>query len=262
VVGVRVRNTGATGSIVGSLRASDTRTGMVYELPLRDSGPSRASQGSYPWRLDGDYQTRVMITNVGTTPAMVTARIHYGSSDYVFPSVEIKVGAARVFDLRQLRDAQVPDSFGNRLPRDLEQGQFYWSIRDGRPGAAFSGRSQISSVTQRVSSSYSCQVCCPDSSIDAYILYATDTLGISSYEDVFPQESMQDCYGNTHTNTATVASWGYDANVLSVTTNWDVVPPDYGFGGVAEGSTWVTAYWSAQLWYDPSGGSDPYAVCI
>jgi len=65
-VSVRVDSDGAAGALIGSLYLHDTRTGMPYDVPLRDSGAARSSTGSYPWRIDDDYQTRASITNAGT----------------------------------------------------------------------------------------------------------------------------------------------------------------------------------------------------
>src|SRR5207245_11664663 len=63
---VRVTNTGAPGSLIGALYSNNQTTGLTSDPPLRDSGPLRNNTGAYPWRLDGDYRTTVVITNVGT----------------------------------------------------------------------------------------------------------------------------------------------------------------------------------------------------
>jgi len=56
-VSVKVLNTGQRGSLIGALYSVNARTGVVYDVPLRDSGPVRASTGAYPVRLDRDYTT-------------------------------------------------------------------------------------------------------------------------------------------------------------------------------------------------------------
>ncbi len=77
-VSVRINNDGGLpGSLAGNLYATDRAGGMSYEMPLRDMGPLRRSTGGYPWRIDGDYQTRMSITNVGQGPAFIAARLHY-----------------------------------------------------------------------------------------------------------------------------------------------------------------------------------------
>ncbi len=46
-VSVQVSNTGNAGSLIGALYSLDTQTGITYDVPLRDSGPPRASTGAY-----------------------------------------------------------------------------------------------------------------------------------------------------------------------------------------------------------------------
>ena len=161
-VAVRVTSSGGTGSIIGALTMDDTTDAVAYEMPLRDPGPLRNSTGSYPWRLDGDYQTKVSVTNVGTTPAFFTARLRHTGGDYILGARELAPGATAVFDLRALRDEQRPDQQGHVLPLTATSGQFYWSLRDGRPRAKFAGRSEIA-ARRDASSSYSCNLCCTDS---------------------------------------------------------------------------------------------------
>jgi hypothetical protein len=84
-VSVRVENSGTPGTLIGSVRSAESGGRIAFDVPLRDSGPLRNSTGSYPWRIDGDYQTRVSITNVGPTPARFSARLTYQGGEYIFP---------------------------------------------------------------------------------------------------------------------------------------------------------------------------------
>ena len=74
----------------------------------------------------------------------------------------IAPGATVVFDIRKLRDEQTPDSEGRRLPRNLTVGQIHWSIH-GNSSSRLIGRSEVISRSGKVSSSYSCGICCPNS---------------------------------------------------------------------------------------------------
>jgi hypothetical protein len=242
-VGVRVNSTGGAGSVIGDLEGFDVGTERAFELPLRDSGGLRNSTGAYPWRLDGDYNTRVTITNVGTTPAIFSSRIQYSGGEYVFTPRELPVGATAVFDLRDLRNSQTPDAFGRRLPPDAKLGQFYWTLRDARPGAHFAGRAEISSGARNVNSSYSCNLCCTDSYVGGGISPDPANVGLGATDFVVPIEHMRGCYSGEYDQPAYVTSWsGYDGGVSYVHTEGY---GSVGVDGLGDGSTVATGYWTS-----------------
>jgi hypothetical protein len=80
---------------------------------LRDPGRVRQATGSYPWRLDGDYNTLVSITNVSGSSAEFHARLNYPGGVSWFPTRTLEPGRAATFDVRTLRDKQTPDTKGN-----------------------------------------------------------------------------------------------------------------------------------------------------
>jgi hypothetical protein len=251
-VSVRVQNTGGTGSVVAMLHATNAVTGLGYEMPLRDVGPARASTGSYPVRLDGDYETVVSVTNVGTMEAPFHARVHYGNTDYKFKPVRLKPGASATFNLRQLRDQQTPDQSGRRLPTTLDRGQFYWSTE--RTDGKFTGRAEVVSREQRVSSSFSCWMCCGDSVTGTYAdLFGDNVIGIGITTTVGLNQDWEDCDANYMGNFSTDGSWSYNSGVVSL----DEFEGDYIFTGVGTGSTTPTAAVYVQVWFQP----DEYSQC-
>ena len=60
-----------------------------------------------------------------------------------------------IYDLRKIRDDQIPDSTGHTIPLSVIGGQFKWFIH-GRGSGRLIGRAEMLSVSQGVSSSYSC----------------------------------------------------------------------------------------------------------
>lgn len=246
-VTVRVRNTGVVGSLVGALHATDVITGLGYELPLRDIGPARASTGGYPWRLDGDYETVVSITNVGTTSATFHARLHYGNTDYKPKPVQLQPGQTATFDIRKLRDQRVRDSGGQTIPASLTSGQFYWSTErsDGR----FSGRAEIVSINEHVSSSFSCWQCCGDSVTGSYAyLDGENNIGIGRINVVSLSQNWEDCNGYYMGNYGASGLWTYNSGILSLAT----ISGDYYFTGISNGSTSPTAAMWEQEWRQES----------
>ncbi len=191
-----------------------------------------------PWRLDGDYQTKVTVTNVGTTPAFFTARLKHTGGDYILGARELAPGATAVFDLRALRDEQRRDQQGHVIPLTATSGQFYWSLRDGRPGAKFAGRSEIVSVSQHVSSSYSCALCCTDSYGGGFISPNPITVGIDGTQAVSAWENMSSCYGGQYSEQAPGAQWSVEnSSIVSVDGS--------GVHGVADGETTLSATWDS-----------------
>jgi hypothetical protein len=158
-VSVQVSNTGKAGSLIGALYSVNSQTEVTYDVPLRDSGPPRASTGGYPIRLDGDYSTVITITNTTDTPGDFTMQINYDGGPYVMGLFNIAPGATKVFDVRKIRDAQTPDLNGKPLPRDLKVAQAKWSIRHN---IRLNGRAEVVSLRDGVSTSYSCSLCCPN----------------------------------------------------------------------------------------------------
>jgi hypothetical protein len=122
-VSVQVGNSGSAGSLVGALYSINKTTGATYDVPLRDSGPVRASTGGYPVRLDGDYTTVISISNTTDKPGDFTMQINYDDGPYVIGMILIAPGATKVFDIRKIRDEQRPDIDGHPLPRNLEIAQ-------------------------------------------------------------------------------------------------------------------------------------------
>jgi hypothetical protein len=126
---VRVINSGLPGSLIGALYSQNRTTDITYEVPLRDSGPPRASTGGYPVRLDDDYSTIVSISNMGERAGQFTIQINHEGGPYVFGLVSLEPGATTTFDVRKLRDEQTPDINGRVLPPGMQKAQVRWSAR-------------------------------------------------------------------------------------------------------------------------------------
>jgi hypothetical protein len=108
------------------------------------------------------------ITNVGDKPGKFTVQINYDGGPYVMGLTKINPGETKTFDLRQMRDQQTPDQNGHPLPPEMTTAQIRWSIR-GDDSTRLIGRTEVVSVKDRVSTSYSCPVCCPNSFLDGFV---------------------------------------------------------------------------------------------
>ncbi len=162
MVSVQVVNNNATNNLIGALYVTVSKTATTYDVPLRDSGPVSHSTGGYPWRLDGDYSSVVSISNTREKTSEYRVTINYEGGRYSLSVKELAAGETAIFDLRDIRDEQVPDKDGNTIPRSVRSGQFRWSLI-GDDTSRLIGRSEVVSLSKGVSSSFSCPVCCPDS---------------------------------------------------------------------------------------------------
>jgi len=237
---VQIINDGAPGSLIGALYGTDKTTGMIYDVPLRDSGPVRSSAGGYPIRLDGDYSTIISITNASEVPTEFTAQVNYEGGPYLLRTHKLLAGETATFDFRKIRDEQIPDWKGHTLPASFTRGQFRWSIHGGGASARLTGRAEILSLSEHVSSSYSCGVVCPVSFHYQLLDPSPNIIAIGGFVSITPEEMDTDCYGNeVGPNIAYDCSWSSD--------NTGVAASDGGggFTGVSPGSTFVHATWQA-----------------
>jgi len=216
-VSIEVMNTGAKGSLIGALYGSDETTGMTYDVPLRDFGALRGSTGSYPWRLDGDVSTIVSITNVSPLPSEFMVQVNYPGGPYVLNPRKLRPNDTATFDLRKIRDEQVPDRQGHTIPRDVQGGQFRWFIHGAGTGRLI-GRAEMLSVARDISSSYSCNDPCPPMFGGIYM--DPTILNLANINDVggiSVTEMDQDSYGNQMWCSPWIQSWtSYDTNVATV----------------------------------------------
>jgi hypothetical protein len=236
---VQIINDGAPGSLIGALYGADKTTGMVYDVPLRDSGPVRRSTGGYPVRLDDDYSTIISITNASETPAEFTAQVNYEGGPYLLSRHKLAAGETKTFAFRKMRDEQIPDLKGHTLPTSFMRGQFRWGIHGGAAiNARLTGRAEILSLSERVSSSYSCEEVCPPSFDSAQLFPSSVTIGVGQSWSFTLEETQRDCYGNLWTSYP-FCTWSSDP---SIATGGGF------FTGVGPGRTFINANWNAYFY--------------
>jgi hypothetical protein len=207
-VSVQIENSGAPGSLIGAAYSSDNRTGLTYDVPLRDSGKVRNLTGSYPWRIDDDYSTVVSITNAGTQPARFQVEIRYPGGPYSIKPRQLEPGQTAVFDLRKMRDEEAPDRTGKALA--VNRGQFHWSVVATPGEAHLIGRAEVISRSARVASSYSCPTCCPDSGPFGGFDPSSYTLAIDGSIATSSSGAYYDCYWNSYPTTmwfSSLSTW-------------------------------------------------------
>ena len=162
VVSVEVTNWVGPGSIIGSLYGINDATGVNYDIPLRDSGLVRTMTGSYPWKISDDFTTVAYITNISDQQAEFIGQINFDGGHFVIDPRKLAPGETAVFDLEKLRDDQVADNAGTRIPQGASLGQLKWAIYGVTNGKLLLiGRAEMVSRSKHISTSYSCNDPCP-----------------------------------------------------------------------------------------------------
>jgi len=154
--------TGSPGRVITSAFSVSESGEQVFRVPLWDIGAQRSATGGYPWYIEGSSSTVVYIKNVTDEERQYTLQLRYDGGVYALGVQTIRPRHTVAFDIRSLRDQQVPDANGNTLPLDAKSGQVNWSMR-GAQNQVLIGRSEQVDLAKGVSSNYACQNCCPDS---------------------------------------------------------------------------------------------------
>lgn len=241
-VSIEVLNSGPKGSLIGALNGVDANTRLTYDVPLRDSGGPRNSTGAYPWRLDGDVSTIVSITNVSPVGSQFVVQINYPGGPYLLDPQNLAAGATETFNLRKIRDQQIPDRNGHTIPRSTEGGQFRWFIHGG---GHLLGRAEMLSVSRGISSSYSCNTPCPPRFDRGFVDPEPITVGEGEATGHDVLEVDVDSYSNEYGPFAAsvVNSWSGDTGIATL---------DFGtVTGISVGSTYTSSTVEYPLyWWD------------
>jgi hypothetical protein len=167
----------------------------------------------------------------------------------------LAVGETTVFNIKKLRDEQIPDRNGYLIPRLATGGQLRWSVRSGDGTEQLIGRSEVVSLSRKVSSTYSCELCCP---------YSFDLLVAGPFSfGLVPGQSLtilinglyRDCFGGNYGPFSgcgdEVASDDPSVLSASLTANGNVTAT-----GVAGGATQIIAQHTDLVWFFDSGFDD------
>jgi hypothetical protein len=222
--------TTAPGSVVIAAESVSTDGNQVFRVPMWDVPAQRNGTGGYPWFIEGDSSTFVYIKNVTDKEQKYTFSLTYEGGDYSTGVKSVKVGETVMFDLREMRDNQVPDERGQTIPLDAKRGKIVWSVRGADP-LALLGRSEQVDLAKGTSSSYACFMCCPNSFRRAWITPLSLDMFVGEFRSAQGKEQDSTCYGGLtpaysigdtwtvdNSNVAGVDGLGSDADVTAITT--------------------------------------------
>ena len=143
---------------------------------------------------------------------------------------------------------QKPDNKDEVIPKSVKGGQFHWSVFGGSGAGSprLLGRSEVVSLSKKVSSSYSCPSCCPDSGPFGGI-NTPGTVPIDGFLPVGTNGEMTDCNGYiTATGNLSMESWWVqDGWMCSLSPTSGTSTEVHGYSA---GETYINAEWTTDYW--------------
>jgi hypothetical protein len=178
----------------------------VVETPLRN--PTNVPQaGNNPWSLQGDYSSVLYVKNTETKPSSFVADIFYRGGYYMIGMETLEPGATTAIDIRKLRNEQIPDVNGHKLPVKTTAGQINWRTRSGEPKLI--GRVNTMSVSKGLANNMSCGICCSCPTDVSVFLQPSSWIGsVGSTFSFTPWETDNtNCGSQTYTIFAADLAW-------------------------------------------------------
>ena len=219
---IKIESNGSAASVIASLVNHSRDDHIVRSAPFKDIGDYGVSTGAYPWRLDGHFDSRIYITNVGKVRAAFGGHILPANGpSYFVDSHYLNVGETAMFDIRAIRDQQTPDPLGVKLLRDGDVGQFKWTTLFGDGSQRLIGRNELVDRITGISASFSCNSCqCPSSVTAASV--SPDVIFVENqgqFGGIIASATSTDTCSGTHLNNAfDPSSWSVASpSILSLT---------------------------------------------
>lgn len=185
-----------------------------------------------------------MISNTTDVRGEFTMQINYqGDNHYVTGIVRLDPGETKTFDLRKLRDDQTPDVFGRPLPRDLTIAQARWRVRGN---TRLNGRSEVVSIKDSVSSSYSCFLCCPNTFASGWLTPDTTLVltGGTQQFTALEQDSNGAYCGGTPQAYPVSGFWYSSEEAVATVSNFDEGLAT----GISPGNADISCEWTVYYW--------------
>ncbi len=163
---------------------------LVVDALAQNEGNSWAGSGANPWHLDSNTESILFLTDMSDKPAPIGFSITANGVHYYLIDLTLQPHETRMIDLRKVRDAQIPDFKGNKIPAGVTDGSIDWIRLANVP---VSGRLMVINRQAGMTSSYDCTNCCcpgqfssmsaqPDI-FDAVLMSEFSEFGIASFAD-------------------------------------------------------------------------------
>ncbi len=199
--------------------------------------------------MDASTDSVLFLTNESNQPARVGLSITAESVHYYLTSLELAPYETRAIDIRQLRDAQVADFKGDKIPLNATDSSVNWVRIDDVP---MCGRLMVIRKGQGVVTSYDCPTCMCPLSAEGLIVSPANSFEVLPGQtwDCTATLNSADCNGNQYyTDVTAEATWDSSDTSVGTVNSYGVVT------AIASGSTNITAWYTADAWwYNPNVG--------
>jgi hypothetical protein len=182
IVAVKLDSSGGPGSFLASLTVLYPKKPLLSSsVPFRDVATEEMATGGYPWIISGDYQSTVYLTNTTRQKKTVSIRLFPSDGSMWVPAATVlQPGETAEYNIRNIRDQQVPDGFGHTLNKTVSSGQFIWGIEaHATDEGGLLGRTVMESMSDKTLRSYSCYSCSCG--------YAVTGISVNPYQFTVPQ---------------------------------------------------------------------------
>jgi hypothetical protein len=256
------------GSILVAAHSVSTDGNQVFRVPIWDPFAQRSPTGGYPWRIEGSSVTETYIKNIADYEEDYVAFLVWENGGmYMIGLNAIAAHETVHIDVKKLRDEQIPDERGRKIPLSVSSGQLQWTLRrkdelpdgDARANLSLIGRSEQVDLIKGIANNYSCQNCCTGDFVDGRIEAADlsqdhQPLEVGSTRIYLAVEESKTCYGNhydygTDTHAVWNAVWGSSNPSIATVAGGHVT-------GQSPGDATITAAWYpySSIIYPCGGG--------
>lgn len=233
---------GSPGSVVMSAQSVSSSRTHSFRVPLVDVAAQHSSTGKYPWSIDANSSTIVYLKNATDHQQQYTFQINFPGGSYTLGLRSLEADSVETFDLRKLRDDQVPDVHGNVIPLTASNGQLIWSVH-GSENRVLLGRAEQVDITHGISMTAACPTCCPNSFQYGY-MDPDGAVGLVGDFSLFRAWEVDfDCYTNSMVS--------FNPSAFFESTNTAVATCDSNGGATAVGigNANINASWFAPSWF-------------
>ncbi|MFQ5741620.1 MAG: hypothetical protein ACE5JX_21695, partial [Acidobacteriota bacterium] len=129
--GLEIEHDGEPGELVAHLTSVDSSGDFAFDMPIVDPVDLVSNAFNYPFRLDGENRTIVVMKNTRAEESQFWLRLIYDGGEYELGVQAIASGQTVTIDLGGLKERLIEDIHGNVIPRWVERGQVEWLDESG-----------------------------------------------------------------------------------------------------------------------------------
>jgi hypothetical protein len=154
---IRIQYSGPPGTVIGEVSSIEQRGDLVIDSRVTNEADWLGMSGAHPWHLDEETESVLFLTNAGDQECPIGFMVQAGGVHYYLTDLRLKPHETRAIDLRKLRDAQLTDFKGNKIPAAATAGSVLWGRADNVP---VMGRLVVMQRHKGMASNYTCGTGC------------------------------------------------------------------------------------------------------